>query len=464
MISTRILSFAKSKSRAAVVVARSIDQIQLLGDSIQKCKIYVLWQSEWQKQQIAKDKRLVPLKFGQSAACDFYISQFWQTKITDFIKSQWFILNTNYVLASKLKLSFYDQHFWFMNTSFLQLQLEEKMIKDKSKPEPLEDQSVDIVIPYVDNTDPEWQERLSQTVNKMSSHEKHLYKLDDKKQMKYRFTQNTLLKYDFRAIQRYAPWIRKIHFLVQSPSQVPKWMNQDEVNVVLHQDFIPREFLPTFNANTIQTFLCRVPDLSQRFLYSNDDMMFSSKASIKDFFIQSQPRNAFNLMKSPLLGRLQPYTEADPSNFQRHLYCFFNSYVLAARGLLTDHTITSKIIRPLHGIAAFNRKKMEKIMDQNQSLLMDSITQFRSKKNFNQYLFIIRQILQTNLRYLSTMRKTKLCRFYPMQIQSARTQLANELSKPDKPLTICVNNFMNNDQSVNKLFQKIFPKKSKFQL
>ncbi len=58
-----------------------------------------------------------------------------------------------------------------------------------------------------------------------------------------------------------------------------------KINVVKHTDYIPAEFLPTFNSNVIEMNLHRLKDLSENFVLFNDDMLFLKRTTPDYFFI-----------------------------------------------------------------------------------------------------------------------------------------------------------------------------------
>jgi hypothetical protein len=53
--------------------------------------------------------------------------------------------------------------------------------------------------------------------------------------------------------------------------------------------FIDSDLLPTFNTNAINCFLDRLPGLSRRFIYLEDDMMFAAPVAL-DHFVDDQNR------------------------------------------------------------------------------------------------------------------------------------------------------------------------------
>ena len=128
-----------------------------------------------------------------------------------------------------------------------------------------EKEPIDFVITWVDGNDPKWQEEKDKTLiaQGLGVH------IDGRKE-RYRDWDN--LQYWFRGVEKYAPWVRKIHFVTWG--HMPEWLNVDhpKLHIVKHEDFIPKEFLPTFNSHTIEWNFHRIEGLSEHFLYFNDDM------------------------------------------------------------------------------------------------------------------------------------------------------------------------------------------------
>src|SRR4051812_579402 len=54
--------------------------------------------------------------------------------------------------------------------------------------------------------------------------------------------------------------------------------------MVNHSDIIPREFLPTYNSNVIDSYLHLIPGLTDIFLYFNDDVFVNSPLHPSDLF------------------------------------------------------------------------------------------------------------------------------------------------------------------------------------
>lgn len=141
-------------------------------------------------------------------------------------------------------------------------------------------EQIDIVIPWVDGSDPEWQKEY----RKYAALEMGR---DDNSEARYRDWDN--LQYLFRGIEKFAPWVRKVHFV--TTGQKPKWLNlkAPKLNFVRHEDYIPKEWLPTFSARPIELNLHRIEGLAEQFVYFNDDYFLLRPVKSERFFKNGQP-------------------------------------------------------------------------------------------------------------------------------------------------------------------------------
>lgn len=91
------------------------------------------------------------------------------------------------------------------------------------------------------------------------------------------------LRFVLRSIARYAAQANVV-LVVQSEGHVPDWLNRDCVRVVTHDAFIPEDLLPTFNWATIAANIFRIPDLSETFVYWEDDVLAGAPLSPASLF------------------------------------------------------------------------------------------------------------------------------------------------------------------------------------
>ena len=93
------------------------------------------------------------------------------------------------------------------------------------------------------------------------------------------------IRYLFRSIDMFAPWINHVYLV--SVTGAPEWLdtNHPKLTVVPHIDIFKNpDHLPTFNSYAIEAQVHRIPGLSERFIFCNDDMFFAAPVSPSDFF------------------------------------------------------------------------------------------------------------------------------------------------------------------------------------
>ena len=154
---------------------------------------------------------------------------------------------------------------------------------------------IDFVIPWVDGNDPLW----IADKNKYSPAQ-----LADDRNVRYRDW--GLLRYWFRAVEKNAPWVNKIFFVTWG--HVPDWLdvNNEKIVVVNHKDYIPREYLPTFSSHPIELNLHRIKELSEHFVYFNDDVYLTNKVTPEDFFVDGLPCDC--LVESAITPRIGEFS------------------------------------------------------------------------------------------------------------------------------------------------------------
>lgn len=110
----------------------------------------------------------------------------------------------------------------------------------------------------------------------------------EKKSTDMRLRNNNELKYSLRSVIKYAPWINRIYIVMNPPKKIPSWFNdryKEIITIVDHNDIYPSDrYLPTTNSNSIETVLHNIPELSEHFIYFNDDMFLGNYINYTDFF------------------------------------------------------------------------------------------------------------------------------------------------------------------------------------
>ena len=146
---------------------------------------------------------------------------------------------------------------------------------------------IDAVITWVDGKDELHQKKVLPFLK-----DKHVAST---KSFRTKLDQHEEIKYTVNSILKYAPFIRNIFIVTdaQTPSflQHKKAHEYTNVFIIDHQTIFSddKQFLPVFNCRPIETKLYAIPDLSERFIYFNDDMFALKQLKETDFFIGHKP-------------------------------------------------------------------------------------------------------------------------------------------------------------------------------
>lgn len=143
---------------------------------------------------------------------------------------------------------------------------------------------IDAVITWVDGHCPRHRQKLQ--------HYLHTHQLvRPETAAPTRFNQYGEITYSIRSLLHFAPWIRTIY--VVTDAQTPDILNEladtalkDRVQLIDHRVIFSgfEHCLPTFNSLSIETMLWRIPGLSERFIYLNDDCFLIKPTAPQDFF------------------------------------------------------------------------------------------------------------------------------------------------------------------------------------
>ena len=94
------------------------------------------------------------------------------------------------------------------------------------------------------------------------------------------------LRHSLRSLEEFAPWVRHVYLFTCRP-HVPAWIRRDHprLRLVHHDEVVDvPDVLPTFNSNVVETFLHRLPGLSDRFLFFNDDYFLGAPLAPEHYF------------------------------------------------------------------------------------------------------------------------------------------------------------------------------------
>lgn len=344
---------------------------------------------------------------------------------------------------------------------------------------------IDFVILWVDSGDPVWAGKKKEYMRQHSRRDSGnsgtnmpYGTLDDRGT---RYEDRGTLKYLFRGIAAFAPWVRKI-FLV-TDHQCPKWLDtsSDKVELVFHEDFMDPDCLPSFNSDAIEVNLHRIRGLSERFVYFNDDMFLLRPVRPEDFFIGRKPVDMLALQpvianpKNPVMSKIfmnnalavsRHFQKRDTMKRMPLSYCHIGYPLMyfgynALEALFPQYTGFYTI----HNPSPLLKSTLAEVWkEEGEVLKKTSRSHIRSEDDVNQYLF--REWQKQTGKFVP---KNILRDFGYFELSDDNTKLGNTIVRQKKKM-ICVNDPDRADFDAAKIrrelaeyFSAVFPEKCEFE-
>ncbi len=337
----------------------------------------------------------------------------------------------------------------------------------------MKEPQIDFVVTWLDATDPEWQASFS-----------HYCTNDKGDKSEARYRNMDTFRYWFRAVEMYAPWVRKV-FLITN-GKFPDWINKDHPKLVLvkHEDYIPKEFLPTFNSRTIEFHMHKIKGLSEHFVYFNDDIFLNSPVKPEYYFKKGLPCdvNLETVLNVPVYTKEHKFSTylsllanigIINGNFNRWDTVLQSpkrwfGFHLGFKGLIMSLLLLRKTkyigFANYHVEQAYLKSSFYEVWDKAKEFMNDSCTRVRQDATANPYIFRYWQFATNS--------------FYPQKRSRVLHIISNknDLVDIDKSLqekrikSVCLNDACPNEYfdyvktQLQQLFLKKFPQKSLFEI
>lgn len=338
--------------------------------------------------------------------------------------------------------------------------------------------NIDFVVMWVDGNDLSWQDKMLS------------YKGTAEQSDPTRFRDWNIFKYWFRSVEVFAPWVHRV-FLI-TDNQIPSWINANhsKLKIIDHKDFIPAEYLPTFNSHTIELNIHRIEGLSEHFVVFNDDTFINAPITPEYYFKNGLPCDAtfehiftprcyfpevdmwgINIIEFCDIQVINAHfnrkevTKANPKGWygsylgwkyrlQAYLICFF-------RRTEFQHFYSPHNERP------FLKSTFETAWENEENMLHNSCTRFRENISLNLYFMKYWQLASNNFYPENSIKQKQVIQL----ATSALSVLENKLFDTNIK-SLCLNDsslcdyddYMQAKPLVVKLFEKKHPCKSSFEL
>lgn len=322
---------------------------------------------------------------------------------------------------------------------------------------------IDFIITWVDGNDEKWKAEKNKYSKNLDYHNKW-----------YRNWRT--LKYWFRGVERFSPWVNKIHFVTWG--HLPDWLdvNHPKINIVNHKEFIPEEWLPTFNPHAIELNLHRIKKLSDKFVYFNDDMFLLKKVKSSIFFYNNLPCDSLILdlvhpSRDPFNSALFNSMAIINHHFNKkvmlknNLFKTFNLKYhkhLLRTLLLLPFTNFSGIYNP-HLPISYSKKIFDEVWNKEEKILKNTCKhKFRNRSDVSHWIFRYWQLVSGN--FIPSKIQGKL-----MAISKDKESIINSIHKQSYKI-ICINDedLLEDYDIIKKdllsAFDKLLPDKCSYEL
>ncbi|WP_026452225.1 Stealth CR1 domain-containing protein [Aequorivita capsosiphonis] len=332
---------------------------------------------------------------------------------------------------------------------------------------------MDFIIPWVDDNDPAWRKEYLKRKNGESL---------GTEESRFRDWDN--LQYWFRGVEKFTPWVNKIHFVTWG--HLPKWLNinHPKLNIVNHTDYIPKEYLPTFNSRTIDLNYHRIEELSEEYVLFNDDVFLLDFLKKEDFFKNGKMRDmgVFDIIVGwrdydhTILSGISVITKyfsktgtvrQKPFNWFNLKYGFFNN--ITNLGILPIKRYGHPSFKEFH-LAQPARKSTLNLLWDKEFEKMHSACQpeFRDLHSVNHFVQRYYDLASNNFLPIDMRKRGS---YFRLKHNSDPKLVADFIRKQKKPM-VCLNDYPDLDgelytrmkDSVNNAFECILPEKSSFEL
>ena len=302
-------------------------------------------------------------------------------------------------------------------------------------------EKVDLLITYVNYKDKAWQADYEQTAHTKVN-----------PAMMERFRSFGTLRYLLRGIDNFMPYVDRVILIVSALSQVPKWVDQNKVKIVVHDDYIPAIKTPTFNSCTIETFFYRIKDLNPYIIYTNDDTYPLKESVAEDFFTNGIPNAHFKF-----------YTKIPRDNMFR-TQCKNGADMIF--NALKEHNLVTKenpvFFKPDHCMTALKRDTLDAVGKLCGDSMYKTTTPFRSMLNVNQHIYLYYQYFIGN--YVEQATDYEYATF-----SNGLDYICDHIRKP-KHAFMCLNDsgltsyeYDNAKEIVQNALRALLPEKSRFE-
>ena len=239
----------------------------------------------------------------------------------------------------------------------------------------------DLVVTYLDSNQKDWQEAYTKYM------EEEIKEGKQERTNRQAFGEERTrdwetLKYFLRGVETNCEWVRNVIIIMQKRNQIPKWLNtnNERLRVVTHEEYIPQEILPTFNAAQIEFYISNIKGLSDFYVMCADDYYFLNKTPIEMFFKEGKTVQLNNKMD------YAPYGKNLTNAIDGVFYQILNNNLKVETKYMGEEKVKYYL---LHLPEARDKKLEQEIIRENENTFLEAFktSKFRKGTQYCSQLF-----------------------------------------------------------------------------
>ena len=328
-------------------------------------------------------------------------------------------------------------------------------------------EKIDLVFCWCDGFDLAWQKRRHERMASLGM----VYDSESDANGDCRYEQLDELRYSLRSVEMYVPWVN--HIYIVTDNQKPQWLKKNpKITIVDHKRIIPEKLLPTFSSVTIEMYLDKIPGLSEKFIYGNDDFFFNSPLLPKDFYKKGSPivwLEEYRIFSEKL--RKEDAEKILSSGQDNH---WGRTVLKAWLVFLEKNRITEKempFLGPVHSFSAYTRKIFREVKQKYPEMMMVNSSPFRTNNEIMRVLIQFESIWSHGSEMHLNPLRTKALRLWshfwkPNMFNIYQTSLDRFERELEvyRPKAFCLNNIPKKEKiRLENFFRKRFPNKAEWE-
>ncbi len=183
---------------------------------------------------------------------------------------------------------------------------------------------IDVVITWVNSSETTFLEEFHRV-----SHRKCGKLCDKKSLMNGRYMPSNEIYLNLMSLCYQNTWVRTIFIVSNQVLDLSYFlpMCRKRIAFVTHKEIMPAEYLPIYNSNVIESYIHKIHNLSEIFVYLNDDIMFTQSFDMKILIGHNYPIHVPSTYFGNFLCGNQ-YNNPKIRYSAPHIHVYFNTHFM----------------------------------------------------------------------------------------------------------------------------------------